>query len=889
MNKFCYSFILTALVSSTAFAQFGGPGGGMGGDGGRNRGGSGGFPGMPGQQQQQQVVVRGTGRIMGFILDSTTNKPVEYATVALFDEKNQPIDGASTDQKGAFTLKDIPDGDFRLEVSFLGYTTFNKKHVIVGKGKRDLKLGNLPLGIDARTLGEVTVRGQAELIENKVDRLVYNAEKDIANKGGDASDVMRKVPMLSVDLDGNVSLRGNQNVKVLINGKPSSIMAGTVADALKQIPADMIKSVEVITSPSAKYDAEGSAGIINVITKKNNLQGLRGSVNLSAGTRSSNIFGSINLKYKKLGIGLNMGGNAMYNPTSGYTDTDRLLPNGLTSKTRQENDGRRNGGFGNAQLNFDYELNAKNNVTLSFRNSYRGFSNNTSQLTYAGLATDNALATLFGNKTNANNTSTNIDINFDYTRKFDKTGRELVFFAQYGNNLGNNDYTRDQYRSTENDIFYKERNDNKPVTREMTYQLDYETPIGDNQKIEIGAKALLRHIESNSLFYYDSLKTNTGYQLSPTRSNLFNYDQSVYASYLSYTLSLPNKWSVKPGVRYEYTAVEATFQNKPKTTLPDYGLFVPSLSISKAFKGSKSLRFSFSRRIQRPSIQFLNPNITQSDPLNIQFGNPYLSPEYTNNFELNFSTFFKTTTINIAAFTSQTNNSIETIRFKGDPTRLQELVLANGITTNGIYINQNALITTFQNIGQQHRTGMNFFGSIRPNSKIMINANINAYYMTLNSPSLGLSNDGFVLDGGGFAQFTLKNNWSLQASAFGRGRQIQLQGSQGGFAFYNLSIQKDFKNKKGNFGIGIDNPFASYFKQVTTITSNTAGNEFTQNNVNYNYNRGIKFKFSYNFGKMTFDDSFFKRKKSINNDDQKQGGDSGQQQTAPAAGGRTGG
>ncbi len=885
MNRAIRLFIVSAFFVTNAFAQFG-PGGGMGGDGGRSRGSGGGFPGMPGQQQQQQVVVRGVGRIAGFVLDSTTSKPVEYANIALFDEKNQPIDGTTTDQKGAFVLKDIPDGNFRLEVSFLGYSTFNNKNVAVGKGKRDLKLGNVMLGVDARTLGEVTVRGQGEIIENKVDRLVYNADKDMGAKGGDASDVMRKVPMLTVDLDGNVSLRGNQNVKVLINGKPSSIMAGSVSEALKQIPADMIKSVEVITSPSAKYDAEGSAGIINVITKKNNLQGLRGSLNVGVGNRSSNIFGSINFKYKKLSIGLNLGGNALYNPTSGYIVTDRLLANNSTFKTRQDNDGRRTGGFGNAQLNFDYEINAKNNVTLSFRNGRRGFGNSTNQLTYSGLATDNVLSSIFGNKTISNNTSNNIDINFDYTHKFDKPGAELSFLAQYGNNLSNNDYTRDQFRTTEADIFYRERSDNKPVNREETFQLDYETPISTDQKLEIGAKATLRHIESNTAFFIDDLKTNSGYQLSSNRSNVFNYDQDVYATYLTYTLSLPNKWSIKPGARYEYTTIGATFQNKPPVAIPDYAVLVPSVSISKAFKGSKTLRLSYNRRIQRPSMQFLNPNVTQSDPLNIQFGNPYLDPEFTDNFEINFSTFFKTTTLNVSAFTGQTNNSIETIRFKGDPTRLQALVLANGINTTGIEINPNALITTFQNIGQQYRTGMNFFGSIRPTSKIMFNINFDTYYLTLNSPSLGLSNAGFVMDGGGFAQFTLKNNWSLQASAFGRGRQIQLQGSQGGFAFYNMSIQKEFKNKKGNFGIGIDNPFAAYFEQRGEITSDAKDNTFTQTNVNLNYNRGIKFKFTYSFGKMTFDDSFFKRKKSINNDDQKQGGDSGQ--SAPAAGGRGG-
>ncbi len=884
--------LLTAaflLLTSTLFAQFPGGGGmGGGGDRGGNRGGGMGFPGMPGQQQQPQQaqeVFKGTGKIQGVILDSLSQKPVEYATIGLFDAKtNQPVDGTTTDQKGAFVMKNLADGDFRLEITFLGYKNLVKKNVILAKGKRDLNTGSLSLAPDERTLNEVTVRGVSSLIEDKVDRLVYNAEKDIANKGGDASDVLRKVPMLTVDLDGNVSLRGNQNIKVLINGKPSSIMAGSVADAMKQIPSDMIKSVEVITSPSAKYDAEGAGGIINIITKKNNLQGLRGSINTSIGNRGSNIFGSINFKYRKLSIGMNVGGNSFYPPTGGYTNTDRLLPNGQISKTRQENEGRRIGGFGNGQLNIDYEINAKNNITLSVRKGIRAMNMTNTQTLLSGMGSDQSLIALLGNKSDTKNNSTNLDLNFDYTRKFDKTGRELTFFMQYGLNNGNNDYVRDQYRGIDqNAVFYREQNNNRPVTKEGTFQLDYEDPISSTQKIEIGAKAVTRHIESNYQLYADSLK-GKGYVLNPSRSNVFNYDQNVYATYLTYTLSLPNKWSLKPGARYEYTTIKAQFQNSAAKELPSYGVLVPSVSISKSFKGNKTVRLSFNRRIQRPNVQFLNPNISQSDPLNISFGNPNLNPEFTNNLDLNFSTFIKTTTINVSLFAGVTNNSIESIRFRGDSTRLQQLVSAQGVNTSGVYVNPNALITTFQNIGQQQRVGANFFGSIRPTSKIMINANLNLYHVSLNSPSLGLSNSGMVFEGGGFAQAQVGKSWSLQASAFGRGRQVQLQGSMGGFAFYNFSVQKDFKNKKGNFGIGIDNPFAAAFKQVTTLTSETAGNVFTQNSVNLNYNRGIRFKFTYNFGKMTFGDDFFKRKKSIKNDDQKSGEDS-----APQGGGRTGG
>jgi hypothetical protein len=221
---------------------------------------------------EAEPIARGNAKISGVLMDSTTSKPVEFATIALISTiTNKPIDGTTADAKGKFTLNKLAPGKYRLVYSFIGYKDKRSSIIAIESGS-DINMGTIKLGADVRTLSEVNVVGQAALIEEKVDRLVYNADKDIAAKGGDASDVMRKVPMLSVDLDGNVSLRGSSNVTVLINNKPSTIMASSVADALKQIPADMIKTVEVITSPSAKYDAEGSAGIINIVTKKTTLR-----------------------------------------------------------------------------------------------------------------------------------------------------------------------------------------------------------------------------------------------------------------------------------------------------------------------------------------------------------------------------------------------------------------------------------------------------------------------------------------------------------------------------------------------------------------------------------------------------------------------------------------
>lgn len=880
---------LTAVFGISIYSQAQFPGGGMGGmrGGGSDRGGT--MRGPMDQQQRPTDLPKGNGKISGFVIDSLTGKPVEYATVAVVDIKSgKPIDGAMTDVKGAFSLKGLPDGEFKFMATFIGYKNAEIAKVTIGRGQKEQNLGNISLPPDVRTLAEVTVVGEKPIIEDKVDRLVYNAERDISNAGGDASDVLRKVPMLSVDLDGNVSMRGSQNIRVLINGKPSTIVASSVADAIKMIPSDQIKSVEVITSPSARYDAEGSAGIVNIITKKNNLQGITGSVDIAGGNRSSNLFGNINLRTKKFGVALNAGGRAFYPPTGGFVEINRQLPNGTFFKTRQENDGQQMGGFGNAQLSLDYSPDAKNSFTLSARNSIRAFNLDNSQQSF-NILNGGAPTASFGNKIETKNQGNNLDVNFDYTRKFDKADKELVFLAQFSQNAGDNSYTRDQYRGlNENDVFYRENNPNQSLTQERTLQLDYQDPLSKYVQIETGAKMILRHIESDFRFNFDSSGRGI-YVANPQRTNTFSYDQNVFAGYTSFLFQTKNKWGFKPGLRYEYTQIAAKYQDAPRIDLPDFDNFVPSLTISKSLKGNKTIRISYNRRISRPSIQNLNPNVAQNDPFNISFGNPNLRTELTNNFELNLSTFIKTTTLNFSVYTRLTDNSIESVRYRGGQALFEQLTQAQGVNVGQVVVNDNTLITTFQNIGSNRAVGFNTFAMFKPIRTLTINGNVDVRYIMLNSPALGVSNQNWTFNVFGQAQYQLGKNWTAQLFGFVRAREIQLQGTQGGFGVYSLTVSKEFKKQQATLGFGAENFFQNAFKQRTSLSSNTPGNIFTQEQVNYIFNRGFRVTFRKRFGKVTFDGNFFQRKKSINNDDTKQGTDNNDGGGAPAGGGRRGG
>jgi len=272
-NLLIISLIL--LTSTWSFAQFGGGG------------------------SAPSVV----GKISGKVVDASTGDPVEFATVVLqLADFAKDVDGVISDEKGKFSLTDIKPGTYNVVVSFIGYQDKEIKDVTTTKKKPDLNLGDIMLSVDEIMLEGVEITERGPLLENKPDRLVYNAEEDATNAGGDAADVLRKVPMLSVDLEGKVSLRGSQNIRVLLNGKPSSMFSDNLAEALKAIPSDQIKKVEVITSPSAKYEGEGSGGIINIITKDKKLEGIFASVNAALGTRQNNAGLTFNAKKGRLGF-----------------------------------------------------------------------------------------------------------------------------------------------------------------------------------------------------------------------------------------------------------------------------------------------------------------------------------------------------------------------------------------------------------------------------------------------------------------------------------------------------------------------------------------------------------------------------------------------------------
>ncbi len=807
------------------------------------------YPGA-GKWKKKEKSIKG--KITGKVLDPQ-NKPVGYATVVLTDTKTQKqVNGNITDEKGKFKLKDVPTGTYTLSISFLGYLTKDIPDVNLTLGKPDFNVGTISLAQDNVTLSEVEVVEEAPLVETKIDKIVYNADKDVTNAGGDASDVLRKVPMLSVDLEGNVALRGSQNLQILINGKPSGMFANGTADALKMIPADQIKSVEVITSPSAKYDGEGSGGIINIITQKKQVQGYNVSVNGSLGTRQNNGNIGINATKGRLGFNANTGfwhswpndGNLSF-VREDYDANGALVSSydqsGVTTTSRT-------GFFGNGGLNYD--INAYNNISSSI--NFRGFSFNTESSNPATFIPDinEAFREMTTRDADGKTLRGGFDWSTDYRRTFAQEGREFTAAFLLNGNVSNLD---SDINSTSNAsvLDFVERQENDGDNKEYTGQIDYVHPFGEKVKLEIGSKAVIRRI--NSDYQFDQFDADlNAYVSDPFRTNVFDYQQDVYAGYTSFTFNLPKDIGIIAGVRYEHTSIAGEFATDIEPFKNSYDNWLPSVIVSKKTNMFSSIKLSYNQRIQRPSLFYINPYRNDIDRRNVSQGNPNLKPELVHQVELGYNTFVKGLVVSSSIFYRNTDDLIESIVIVNDEGVAESL---------------------YQNIGENNSIGFNTFISKTFNKVWTVRGNLSLFTYNAESDieNYDVTNDGLQYNFFASTSYQFKKGWKAEAFGFYRAKERTLQGEKTSFWMTSVGFQKEFWKKRASLGIRIVDPFT----RSKIFRTELEDEDFYQKSEFKIPFRSFGLNFKYTFGKLDFK---AKRSRSkIKNDDQKGGGDGGQQ------------
>jgi outer membrane receptor protein involved in Fe transport len=793
---------------------------------------------------------KGNAKITGYVLDSTMRKAVEFANVALYETSSgKLVDGTVADEKGKFTLTRLVPGTYRLLVTFLGYNTRTIEPVELTPGQTK-DLGVIRLSASTRTLSEVTVAGKKALVEDKVDRLVYNADSDLAAKGGDATDILKKVPMLSVDLLGNVTLQGSSSVRVLINNKPSSILAGNLADALRQIPADLIKTVEVITSPSAKYDGEGSGGIINIITKKNTLQGLHLDVDSGLGNRNATLGLNGSFRKGKLGVNLNGNGRLIYNPSaSDLTQTTFLSPDASPVRTNQHIEAFDKGVFAQYALGLDYDLAKNQSLTAGARFGIRNLNLDQHQSTTVLSSARPMLPSK--RDVYSQNLSNTIDVNIDYLHTYPGTDegpkKELSLSAQYSQNNLTNNFDANQL-DTVGFISSRQRNLNDATNQEFILQADYQMPLSGRLQLEFGGKNTYRQVGSQ--YQYLKAGATSDFVTDDSRpSGSLDYGQNIAGAYVSTTLTTRSKVSIMTGLRYEYTSIMARTGGsggQGPISIPDYGRLLPSINLAKKIGENATLKLAYTRRIRRPFIDDLNPNFNTVNPLNIRVGNPYLKPETVDRIEMGYSTQVKKTYLNFTLYTRLNTDDIQSISQRSD-------------TLVG------AVVTRVTNLGKEYNYGSNVFATINLTPRWSINANLDIMYrfiqglaLDITGQSTMISNQGFRWGGRMDTQLQLDKGWAMQANIGYRGRDINLQGYRVGFAQYSLGARKDFTSKRGSIGLAAEN----FLTRGMGFTSVLNSAQFNQDFRQYIYNASVRVTFSYKLG--TLNGAKVKKGKSLN-------------------------
>ncbi|WP_286084797.1 TonB-dependent receptor domain-containing protein, partial [Parabacteroides goldsteinii] len=745
--------------------------------------------------------------IKGQVVDSLSNETVPYATlsIALANAPQKAIKLLACDDDGKFTTTLKQPGTYIMSMQSLGKLPAVKRFTL-SEGKKSLNLGKLFMNDDTQQINEVTVVAQKPLVTVEVDKITYSLDDDPEAKTNNALEMFRKVPMITVDGEDKIQLKGSSNYKIYMNGKPSNLLSGeNASDVLKSMPASSIKNIEVITDPGSKYDAEGVGGIINIITSKNAMQGYTGTVRANASTLGS--FGGggyVSLKVGNLGLTANYGYNNRNSPwndshSERETDEDRLAE-GRPTKLIEDGRSKYKGPFQYGYLEASYEIDTLNLISVG-ANLFRGKSKNLSELDAVlnplGDEFNSSPIYKFHRNSVSEGTFGSTDLNVDYQHSTSKKDELLTVsyrFSQSPNDSESNTELSDvvnYYLSNE----YPKWNINDASTIEHTGQIDYTTPLFNKQTLEAGVKYINRQNKSNTLeqIYNDSTKM---WEDHSRDNSQFRHTQHIYSAYLGYLIRL-NKFGIKAGVRAEGTSLKAEFARKPDMDFStNYFDVVPNATLTYQIDMSTQIRLGYNMRIQRPGIWYLNPYINDVDPQNISQGNPNLDSEKSNNVNLNFSKFTQKFSINASLSYTFVNNPIERYSFTADFPVDDPRSQYNG-----------AMWNTYDNIGKKQQVGMFLYGNWSPTTWFRIYMNGGLDYTDLKAPTLDLKKDG--VSGRVFAgtQFTLPKDFRINLNGGYFSPWIMLQGKQSPFYFAGLNVSKDFLKKKLSVSVGANNRF----------------------------------------------------------------------------------
>ncbi len=780
----------------------------------------------------------GIGSVKGELIDEQTDQPLMYASVVLYREQDSVmVTGAITDEEGKFVVEDVPPGQYYIQVQFVGYPTFKYNGIRITPREPVYDAGILEISPSAEYLSEVVVEGTREMMEVGLDRRVINVGQELTAAGGTALELMQNIPSVSVDFDGNISLRGSQNVTILVDGKPSALTGLDDDAVLEQIPSEMIDRIEVITNPSVRYDPDGTAGIINIVTKKEERPGYNGMINLSAGT-NSRYSGSLNFNYRPSenfnffgnasGRFFNMEGWGKSERTSWFSDPDDPDKEMITSYHNQDMDFERSMNTYNIQLGFDYTFSEKNTITFSTRYSnwernaddFQDYLFTNSRLPLIGGFADYREDIISSNMMMRDG----FDYSLRYQRDFDEEYRDFKFDVRYSNS----DFDREE--ALERILYDHAELENFPEIMEETYndgdhysfrvEADYVHPLSEKSKFEVGFQTIFRGSDNKFNFYQFDHDEGI-FELDTDRTDHFIMDEQRYSAYGIYSTALGN-YNVQTGLRLEHAVIEGDqvviedgdFRNT-------YSSFFPSAHIRRNFENNQNAQLSYSKRISRPRRWALNPFTRYSDPYNLRTGNPEILPEYIHSLELSYTKYWENTTLNPSVFYRYTDQMISRYRTMDE----------DGVTT-----------TTWENMGHAVNYGAELIASQTITDWWRVNGNFSYFHRIVDG---GTHHDEYNADSYSWTaritnNFRVNNKFSAQLSAYYRSPVVMLQGELEEMYSADLGMRYNVLDNKGSITLRVSDIF-----NTQKFNMNMTGDNFEMTRERKRRSRMIFLGFTY--------------------------------------------
>lgn len=778
------------------------------------------------------------GRITGIVADSASAKPLDFITLNLMKDKTTAVKADFSKADGSFVFQNLKPLKYKLVLVAVGCKSKTIDVDLSDSTRQNVDLGTITISPNVVGLKEVTVTAIKPIVKQEVDRITYDLEADPESKVYSVLEMMRKVPYLSLDAEDNIFLKGNSDFKILINGKPSSMVERSYKDILRSMPASSIVRIEVITTPPAKYDAEGLSGIINIITNKKVDNGYTGTLNVSERfpVGGPGVGGSLSAQLGKVGMTLNVGGNQYKNPTT-QSIANRVTTGQDPTVLDQRGWSRTDNKSGYVGYEITYEMDTLNLLSAQLningsRNSGAGFQS--SLLTGA----DEILEKYHVNNNNTDR-GNGRDASVNYQRGFKADKNRLLTFSyryfgydnkQTGDLLISEqvNYDRPDYHQLNNQQFL-----------EQTFQVDFVYPV-KKLNIEAGLKGIMRDNKSDFQYAVFNSESKT-YEVDLDMSNKYNNTQKVFGAYNTYQYNFKN-WGVKAGARIEQTIVDADFISTDSKVEQNYFNLIPSVSINRKLKNNAGINFGYTQRIQRPGIWQLNPFVDRSNPSYERTGNPDLRPAYVNDLQLSYNKSKK----------GSVNFGVGYIHFR-------DLIFPIAVLNPETQVTR----TSYGNTG----TARLFTFNLNANYPITKKWNFSSNMRIAHGKVTGLVNGTEITNSGVMYQFSvstgykLPREWRVNANLNANGPNLSLQGTSNAITSTSFSVNKDVIKDKLSFSAAVSNPFTKYRR----YHSETFGPDFDQFTDRWNYFRSFNLSLNYKFGKLK--EAIKKNKRGIRNDD----------------------